>query len=224
MARCSIRISPSLRVCVVTDVPLYIFGSSGHAREVAAYFRALNPNRPITFVHREPSTTDCISVSEYHARRSRGEMGESILGSGRCDIRARMLDEMAPPFATFVHPTAVVLGEIGVGCVIAPNAIVAPSAKIGNHALVNYNATVGHDTVVGRLCVIGPTAAIGGFCHLEERVYIGAGALIRERLTLCEGAIVGMGAVVTRDISENIVVTGVPARKIERREKQGGWL
>jgi sugar O-acyltransferase (sialic acid O-acetyltransferase NeuD family) len=208
----------------LSSIPLYIFGSAGYAHEVAAYVRAIDVNRVIVFVEREPSAQDCISVAEYRTRIGRGEPGESILGSGRCDVRRRMIDEMLPPFATFIHPSAVVLGEIGAGCVIAPNAVVAPHTKIAEHVLVNYNATVGHDTVVDRLCVIGPTAAIGGYCRLEERVYIGAGALVREKLTLHAGATIGMGAVVTKDVRENAIIAGVPGREMNSRQSERGWL
>ena len=208
----------------MSNLPLYVFGAAGHAREVAAYFRALDPARPILFVDRAPVDPDCISLADYRARIASGEPGESILGSGRCNIRQRMLEEMLPPFATFIHPSAVVFGQVGPGCVIAPNAVVAPNAQIAAHVLVNYNATVGHDTQVGRLCVIGPTAAVGGFCRLDEQVYVGAGALIREQLVLGRGAIIGMGAVVTKGVGENQVVAGVPARELDVGQRERKWL
>jgi sugar O-acyltransferase (sialic acid O-acetyltransferase NeuD family) len=208
----------------VSGIRLYILGSSGHAREVAAYFHALDADRPIVFVEHEPHSPDCVSVAEYRTRIEEGGPGESILGSGRCDIRSRMIAEILPPFATFVHSTATVLGQVGAGCVVAPHAVLAPHAKLGSHVLVNYNATVGHDTVVGQLSVIGPTAAVGGSCRLEDRVYVGAGALIREHLVIHAGAIIGMGAVVTKDVPENAVVVGIPARPMARPEGKGGWL
>lgn len=208
----------------MSAIPLYIFGSYGYAHEVAAYFHALDATRPIVFVEREPRSADCISVAEYRIRIERGEVGESILGSGRCDIRSRMMAEILPPFATFVHPTATVLGEIGPGCVIAPHAVVAPHAQLGSHVLVNYNATIGHDTTVDTLSVIGPTAAVGGFCQIQARVYVGAGALIREHLVIRAGAIIGMGAVVTKDVLENSIMVGTPARPMVKPEGKRGWL
>lgn len=208
----------------MSQIPLYIFGSSGHAREVAAYFHSVDISRSIIFVVREPPSPDCISVAEYRSRMEHGNPGESILGSGRCDIRARMLTEILPPYAIFVHPTATVMGEIGLGCVIAPHVVIAPNAKLADHVLVNYNATIGHDAVVGRLSVVGPTAAVGGCCRLGERVYIGAGALIRERLSVQAGAIIGMGAVVTKDVTENAIMVGAPARQTERPKGESGWL
>ena len=205
------------------SVPLFVLGSSGHAREIAAYALLLDPQRTIWFVDDASDEEDCISVREY-IRRTREGDGESVLGAGRCEARQRMLGEIRPPFATIVCPTGVLLGEVAPGCVVAPGAVIAPHARLEPHVMVNYNATVGHDTHIGALSVVGPGAAIGGWCRLEKAVYVGAGALIRERLTIGRDAIIGMGAVVTADVPSGLVAAGVPARLKSKSECAGGWL
>jgi sugar O-acyltransferase (sialic acid O-acetyltransferase NeuD family) len=205
-------------------IPLYIFGASGHARELAAYFLAVDPTRPIWFVDCKPRGPESICVDEYRKRYEQGEGGESILGAGRCNIRRQMLTEMLPPYATFVHSSAVVFGAVGPGCVIAPHAVIAPFARLEAHVLINYGATVGHDTSVGQFSVIGPTAAIGGFCQLGEAVYVGAGALVREQLRIEADAVLGMGSVVTKDVEQHAVVLGVPAQVLDKSKSKGGWL
>jgi acetyltransferase-like isoleucine patch superfamily enzyme len=49
-------------------------------------------------------------------------------------------------------------------------------------------------------------------------VWIGYGACILRGVTVGDNAIVGTGAVVTRDVPANAVVAGVPARVIRMRE------
>ncbi len=51
---------------------------------------------------------------------------------------------------------------------------------------------------------------------IEDHAYIGAGAIIRqgkpgEPLVIGRGAIVGMGAVVTRNVAPGVTVAGNPA-------------
>jgi sugar O-acyltransferase (sialic acid O-acetyltransferase NeuD family) len=204
--------------------PLYIFGAGGHARELSVYFRALDRSRAIWFVTPDPEGQDCISVDEYRSRLASGDVGESILGAGRCEVRMRMMPEMQPPFATFVHPSAVVYGSVGAGSVVAPNAVVAPGVTVKEHVLVNYCATIGHDTTIGAFSVVAPAAAIGGWCELEEAVYVGAGALVREKLHIGMGAIIAMGAIVTTDVAANTIMMGWAARERKPSTTKGRWL
>lgn len=50
--------------------------------------------------------------------------------------------------------------------------------------------------------------------HIKERAWIGANAIILPGVTVGKGAIVGAGSVVTKDVPDNIIVAGNPARKI----------
>lgn len=205
------------------SAPLYILGSGGYARELYAYARLLDPARPIFYVDDFDQTGRSLTGSAYHAQIECSG-GESIMGAGRCEIRRRQAAEIRPPFATLIHPSAVVLGEVSAGCVIAPGAVIAPNAILHPHVLVNYNATVGHDTIIEQYSAIGPTAAISGLCYLEEAVYIGAGAVIREQLRIGHDTIIGMGAVVTKDIEPNKLAMGVPARSFDKSQSGKRWL
>nr|WP_282568551.1 DapH/DapD/GlmU-related protein [Legionella pneumophila] len=46
---------------------------------------------------------------------------------------------------------------------------------------------------------------------MGERVLIGAGAVVLPGVTIDDGAIIGAGSVVVKDVKENAVVKGVPA-------------
>ena len=52
---------------------------------------------------------------------------------------------------------------------------------------------------------------------IKDNVWIGAKATILSGVTIGTGAIVGAGAVVTKDVPENSIVAGVPARIIKNR-------
>jgi acetyltransferase-like isoleucine patch superfamily enzyme len=51
-----------------------------------------------------------------------------------------------------------------------------------------------------------------------RRVSIGSGAVIRGGITIGEDALVGAGAVVTKDVAPGTVVAGCPARFLRMRE------
>jgi sugar O-acyltransferase (sialic acid O-acetyltransferase NeuD family) len=202
---------------------LFILGSSGFAKEIVAYAAEIFPERKCVLVNDFSDDAGVISVREYWNQVTSGD-GLSILGSGRCEIRSRMMDEIKPPYATIVHHKSVVLGRVNPGCVVAPGAVIAPNALLLDHVVVNYNATFGHDCVIEELSIVGPGASIGGWCKVGKGVYIGAGALIREKLRIGDNAIIGMGAVVTKDVPANMVAIGIPARLYSREECGKGWM
>ncbi len=86
---------------------------------------------------------------------------------------------------------------------------------IGNHVDIASDVmiyTSQHD-------INSPTfAPVYGAVHIEDYVFIGPRAIILPGVTIHKGAIVGAGAVVTKDVESNAVVGGVPAKLIATRQ------
>lgn len=200
---------------------LYILGAGGFARELQAYIsRYILQFEFINLV--DDHSPDALSLADY-SELMQGWVGGpvySIMGSGKCEIKRRMLEQIRGDAFTFIHPNADVasMARIGPGSVISSGAVVAPSVWLGDHVLCNYNSTIGHNSVIGDLSVVAPNAAIGGFCTLGKEVYVGAGACIKEGIEIGDGATVGMGAVVTKPVPPGVTVVGVPARIMEKKD------
>lgn len=60
----------------------------------------------------------------------------------------------------------------------------------------------------------------GGDVVIGERAWIGYGALVLPRVSIGEGAVVGAGSVVTKDVAPYAIVAGNPARVIGERPKE----
>lgn len=58
-----------------------------------------------------------------------------------------------------------------------------------------------------------------GKVHIKQKAYLGMNTLVVKPVTIGENAIVGAGSVVTKDIPDNEVWAGNPARFIRKREK-----
>lgn len=90
---------------------------------------------------------------------------------------------------------------------------------------IDDGALIGHNVVLATLNhAMDPedrATMIPAPIHIGKRVWIGANATVLPGVTIGDGAIVAAGAVVTKDVPENTVVGGVPARvmrKIGREE------
>ncbi len=84
---------------------------------------------------------------------------------------------------------------------------------IGDDALIGHNvvlATLNHEIEPDKRKDMIPAPII-----LERNVWIGSNATILSGVTIGENAIVAAGSVVTRDVPENTIVGGVPARTLK---------
>lgn len=85
--------------------------------------------------------------------------------------------------------------------------LIRRGTKIDNLAHIAHNVQIGED------CFITPSI-ICGSTHIGDRVWVGAGAVIRERLRIGSDVFIGMGSVVTKDIPDGCSVMGAPACEI----------
>lgn len=118
--------------------------------------------------------------------------------------------------ATVIHPHATVSphAQIGAGCFIAAQSVVAPLAHLGVGVIVNHGAVIDHDARVGDFCHIAPNAVLGGGVLVGVRVLVGAGASVLPGVRICADTVIGAGSVVHDSIEQPGVYAGVPARRI----------
>lgn len=115
----------------------------------------------------------------------------------------------------FPHVGGVEIGdnvEIGANVCIDRGAlddtVIHAGAKIDNLCHIAHNVEIGENSLVIALAMLGGSVRVG------RNAWIAPGAIVREGKSIGGGATVGLGAVVTKDVAENDVVAGVPAKSM----------
>jgi sugar O-acyltransferase (sialic acid O-acetyltransferase NeuD family) len=111
--------------------------------------------------------------------------------------------------------------QIGDGACLSPFVTLTSNIRIGRCFHANLYSYVEHDCVIGDFVTFAPGAKCNGNVHIDDHAYIGAGAVIRQGtpespLRIGKGAVVGMGAVVTKNVAPGEVVVGNPARPLQK--------
>lgn len=109
--------------------------------------------------------------------------------------------------------------RIGEGALLSPFVTITSNIRIGKHFHANIYSYVEHDCIIGDYVTFAPSARCNGNIVIEDHAYIGSGAVIKQGrhgnpLIIGYGAIVGMGAVVTKNVPPGVTVVGCPARPL----------
>lgn len=137
--------------------------------------------------------------------------------------RVDMFESLCIPenqLATFIHPLSYIAPNVtlGLGTVIMPNVSVSSGTVFGNGCLVMVGATIGHDNNIGKYCHFAAQSCVGAYLKIADGVHIGLNATIRENLTIGKNSTLGMGSVLTKNIGENEIWVGTPAKFLRMAE------
>ena len=116
-----------------------------------------------------------------------------------------------------IHPNVSIdkTVKIGSGLIVAGNCLINPNAVIGDNCVLCAGTIVEHDCLVADHVYLSPGVCLAGACLIEEGAFIGTNASILPEIKIGAEAVVGAGAVVTKNVFACTVMTGVPAKVLK---------
>ena len=107
--------------------------------------------------------------------------------------------------------------RIDEGCNIMQKVVLTNDIVLKIGVVINQMTSIGHDVVVGEFSEICPNVSISGNCTIGNHVFIGTGAIVLPKITIGNNVVVGAGSVVTKDLPDNCVAVGIPAKIIKTK-------
>lgn len=209
---------------------MVIIGAGGFAKELLEVVLQETPLKKIAFY--DDTTKDgptelfgrfpILKNSEDLLQHFHQYGNDFTLGIGGTQIRRQLFKKISDIGGNLVsaidnRASIGTFSQLGLGCNVLSQACISNDSQIGIAALIYYNGIITHDCILGDFVEISPGATLLGRVNIGDFTQIGANATVLGRVKIGKNCLVGAGAVVTKDVPDNAVVAGIPARVIRYR-------
>jgi len=207
-----------------------VYGASGFGREVIPVVRNnYSDEYEIVFVDDAAKFSElnglkvCSYESFLETTHAEKKMVIAIADSKVRERISSKLESDKIEQLSVLAPNSVIMdsNDIDKGVILCPFTTITSNTTIGKSFHANLYSYVAHDCVIGDFVTFAPSVKCNGNVHIENHAYIGTGVVIKQGtpekpIIIGEGAVVGMGAVVTKSVKAGDVVFGNPAKSIKR--------
>jgi UDP-N-acetylbacillosamine N-acetyltransferase len=204
----------------LTDQEIIIFGCGGHSRSVVDVLLSDRPSARLIFVDEAAKPEETLFGFPVLCHFSKKEH-QYFFAIGDNDKRQKKYLEIGPEHLLTIISSKAYLGrdiKLDKG-VFAGNFVhIGPEATIGANTILNNACIIEHEVCIGSHCHIGPRAVISGRSKINDSVFVGAGATIKDFISVCSNVTIGAGAVIVKDITEPGTYVGCPGKRIKRSQ------
>lgn len=121
----------------------------------------------------------------------------------------------------YIHPSVILSPFItmGEGIYILLGASIMPYVTIENYVMISMGAHIAHHTTLSEGVFISTGVNFGASILADKLAYVGiSGTVMTGIKSLGKNCLIGAGAVVVKDVPDNAIVAGVPAKILKYKE------
>lgn len=205
---------------------MIIIGAKGFAKEIleilyqlnqledVVFYDDVNSDIPEKLYDRFPVLTSLPQAENYFKTTD----NKFTIGIGDPVLRKNIFEKFTAiggKFTSTISPKADIghfNTSVAEGCNIMTGTILTNDIVINKGALINLNCTIGHDSVIGDFVEMSPGVNVSGNCTIGDYSNLGTNCIILPKIKIGRNVIVGAGSVVTKDLPDNCMAIGVPAK------------
>lgn len=102
--------------------------------------------------------------------------------------------------------------KLGKGILVAPFSQMSPGAHVSDHCLLLGNSFLGHDSYLEEFVKLTTNSVVGDDVKIGLGAAVGTNSVIREMVYIGNFCLIVSGSVVVKDVPDNTIVVGNPAR------------
>jgi sugar O-acyltransferase (sialic acid O-acetyltransferase NeuD family) len=208
---------------------LVVIGASNALREVKGIVAAINLAQPTYEIIGALDDSEALLGTEVAGVPVMGPLSMAVtLPSDLCFVFAvgsqstqlirdeifTKLEISPSRFPALIHPKADIdpTSEIGHGCIIHPGACLGPGSVLSDFAILAVNSALGPDSLVKEFAMVTSLVLVLSRAVVGRMAFVGSLTCILEDVHIGDFSRVGVGSVVSRNIPENAIAMGNPAR------------
>lgn len=208
---------------------MLIIGAKGFAKEVLEVVHQLKQLEHLAFYDDVNDDVPEKLFNKFSVLRTIQEASvylktidnQFTIGIGNPVLRKKLYDKfnaLGGEFTSVISPLAII-GHYGnrieKGCDIMTGTVITTNIIIKKGTLINLNCTIGHDSVIGEFVELSPGVHISGNCAVGDYSVFGTNASVLPKIVIGKNVIIGAGSVVTKDLPDNCMAVGIPAKIIK---------